>query len=100
MLIKIRGVVYPSVKAAAEAHSLTVQGIYSGLTRGDMDTVGTGKNRPKPITLNGIRFPSISVASKALGFQRKYLGNVLKNGSEVSHKRVADAIAAYMEKTE
>ena len=100
MLIKIRGVVYPSVKAAAEAHSLTVQGIYSGLTRGDMDTVGTGKNRPKPITLNGISFPSISVASKALGFQRKYLGNVLKNGSEVSHKRVADAIAAYMEKTE
>jgi hypothetical protein len=100
MLIKIRGVTYPSVKAAAAAHNLTPEAIYSGLNRGDMDTVGTGKNSPKPITLGGVRFPSISVASRALGFPRKYLGNVLKSGGEISHKKVADAVAAYKEKNQ
>jgi hypothetical protein len=99
MLIKIRGVTYPSVKAAAAAHNLTPEAIYSGLTRGNMDTVGTGKNSPKPITLHGVSFPSVNAASKALGLGRTYLGKVLSHGTDFTRKRVADAVAAYKEKT-
>lgn len=100
MLIKIRGVTYPSVKAAAEANDVRIDAIYSALNRGRIDEVGTGKSRRKQITLNGFTFPSISAASVALGFGRTYLGKALVNGSKISQKRVANAIKVYAEKTE
>ncbi len=99
MLIKIRGVTYPNAKAAAEAHDVRVDAIYSALNRGKIDAVGTGKQRKKQITLNGYTFPSISAASVALGFGRTYLGKALVNGSEISRNRVANAIKDYVEKT-
>lgn len=99
MLIKIRGVTYPNARAAAEAHDVRVDAIYSALNRGKIDAVGTGKCRKKKITLNGFTFPSISAASVALGFGRTYLGKALVNGSEISQKRVANAIKDYAEKT-
>ena len=100
MLIKIRGVTYPSVKAAAEAHDVRIDAIYSALNRGKIDAVGTGKCRKKKITLKGFTFPSISAASVALGFGRTYLGKALVNGSEISRNRVENAIKVYTEKTE
>lgn len=99
MLIKIRGVTYPNARAAAEAHDVKIDAIYSALNRGKIDAVGTGKCRKKKITLNGFTFPSISAASVALGFGRTYLGKALVNGSEISQKRVANAIKVYAEKT-
>jgi len=99
MLIKIRGVTYPSVRAAAKAHNVTMDAIYSALNRGNMDAVGTGKNPKKPITLHGLTFPSISAASVTLGFNRTYLGKVLSHGTDFTRKRVADAAAAHKEKT-
>ena len=98
MLIRIRGVTYPSVKAAAEALGVTVYAIYSALTRGNIDTVGLGTSRPQPVTLDGITFPSIRAASLALGFTRTYLGKVLSKGRNKSYAKVMAALAAYKEK--
>jgi hypothetical protein len=99
MLIKIRGVTYPNVRAAAEANDVRIDAIYSALNRGRIDEVGKGKCRKKQITLNGFTFPSISAASVALGFGRTYLGKALTNGSEISRTKVENAIKAYTEKT-
>jgi hypothetical protein len=98
MIIKIRGVTYPSVRAAAEAQNVQPNAIYSALNRGNVDMIGMGRNVKKPITLGGISFPSLGVASVALGFGRTYLGRILNYGTDVTRKKVADAVAAYKEK--
>lgn len=100
MLIKVRGVVYPSVKAAAEALGITANAVYSALGRGNMDTVGTGKNKPQSIQLDGLSFPSIRAASLALGFKRTYLSKVLSKGGDKSYSKVLAALTAYREKME
>jgi hypothetical protein len=98
MLVRIRGVVYPSVKAAAAANNRTIEAVYSALHRGDTDSVGTGKNFKKPITLDGVTFRSIATASKELGLGRTYLWKVLNHGTDYTRQRVEDALAAYKEK--
>ena len=98
MLIRIRGVVYPTVKAAAEANNVTIAAVYSALHRGDTDTIGMGKNFKRPITLDGVTFRSIAAASKELGLGRTYLWKVLNHGTDYTRQRVADALAAYKEK--
>lgn len=98
MLIKIRGVTYPSAKAAAEALGVKVSAVYSALNRGNIDTVGEGKSQPQPITLDGISFPSIRSASLALGFGRTYLGKILSKGGDKSYANLLAALTAYKEK--
>lgn len=97
MLIKIRGVTYPSVKAAAEAMGVKRDAIYSALARGSIDTVGLGKSQPQPITLDGITFSSIRSASLALGFGRTYLGKVLSKGGDKAYAKLLAALTAYKE---
>ena len=99
MITKIRGVTYPSVKAASEALGVTVNAIYSALNRGNINTVGLGKSQPRPVDLDGIAFPSIRSASLALGFGRTYLSKVLSRESAHGLKKVKEAVAAYKEKT-
>lgn len=99
MLVRIRGVTYPSVKVAAEALGVTINAIYSALNRGNIDTVGLGKSRPKSVELDGLSFPSIRAASLALGFGRTYLGKVLHRGTSFTRKKVSDAVAAYKERS-
>jgi len=98
MLIKIRGVTYPSAKAAAEALGVKVSAVYSALNRGNIDTVGEGKSQPQPVELDGIAFPSIRSASIALGFGRTYLGKVLSKGGDKAYANLLAALTAYKEK--
>jgi len=98
MIIAIRGVTYPSVRAGSEALGITENAIYSALNRGNMDKVGLGKSQPQPVELDGIAFPSIRAASLALGFGRTYLSKALTRESAHGLKKVADAVAAYKEK--
>lgn len=100
MLIKVRGVVYPSVKAAAAALGITANAVYSALGRGNMDTVGTGQNKPQAIQLDGLSFPSIRAASLALGFKRTYLSKVLSKGGDKSYAKLLAALTAYRERME
>ena len=41
---KIRGVLYPSIMAAARALNVTRQAVQDGLNRGTPDTIGLGRN--------------------------------------------------------
>ena len=97
MLIKIRGVTYPSVKAAAASIGVSADSIYSALDRGNMDTVGLGKTKKQPVTLDGFTFPSIRAAGRALGYKRSYLSKVLKDGGDASYRNLLAALTAYKE---
>jgi hypothetical protein len=87
------------VKVAAEALGVTINAIYSALNRGNIDTVGLGKSQPQSVELDGLSFPSIRAASLALGFSRTYLGKVLHRETIFTRKKVADAVAAYKERS-
>lgn len=77
MPVCIRGVTYPSVKAATKALGLKRASISSYLRRyGHLDGVGLGIASPernqtphnmKPVTIHGAEFPTIQAAASALG---------------------------------
>jgi len=91
--VKVRGVVYESVKEAAQALGMSVAGVYGALDRGKADLLGLGKTSPKKTVIAGVEFRSMSAASEALGFDRRFLQDTWRSGS--AHKRaVLDAAIA------
>lgn len=98
MKVLIRGKLYPSAKAAAEALGVTTSAVHSALSRGNIDTVGSGRSQPQPVELDGVTFPSIRSASLALGFKRTYLTNALNSSNDRVKNKIAAALAAYKEK--
>jgi len=95
MLIKIRGVTYPSVKAAAKAEGVSKYSIYSALNRGVMDSVGLGHTQSQPIDLGGISFRSMGAASVALGFNRSFVRWVMTSKSKTAMDRLQKAVYKY-----
>jgi len=63
--VKIRGVVYPSMRAAATAIGVTPAAISLALKENRLETVGLHP-RAVPITIDEIRYPSIAAAARAL----------------------------------
>jgi hypothetical protein len=100
MKIKVRGVTYETVKECAAALNVSIHGVYGALERGALDSLGLGKTKPRQITLDGLTFRSISAASVALGFNRRYLREVLRRGSENAHERVRFAVLRYKARLE
>ena len=94
MRIKVRGVTYETVKEAADALGLTINGVYSGLDRGAAEKLGIGKTKPIAITLEGITFRSMTAASIALGFPPKTLRELLRGGPK-AQERVRFAAQRY-----
>ena len=97
MLIKIRGVTYISVRAAAASLGVTKDAIYSALNRGVIDLVGLGHTQSQPIDLGGISFPSMSAASVALGFNRSFVRWVMTSKSKTAMNRLHRAVHKYKE---
>lgn len=95
MKIKVRGVTYDSVKEAAKALNVTIDGVYGALDRGALEMLGLGKTKPHPVTLEGIEFRSMTSASHALGFNRSYLREVMRRGGPKARERVAYAAMRY-----
>ena len=95
MLVDVRGVIYPSVKATSEALGITRDAVYSALSRGKMDGLGLGYSRRKAIEIEGLSFASISAGSRALGFSRSYLRTALTSGSDHVKERVRIAVEQY-----
>lgn len=95
MLIDVRGVIYPSVKAASDALDVSIEAVYSALSRGSMDKLGLGNTRKKAIEIGGVHFPSMCSASKALGFSRSYIRTALTSGSDHVKERVRIAVEQY-----
>lgn len=66
----IRGVVYPSRQAAADALKLSPQAIGAAIREKRLDTVGLkpiGRSHGKRITFEGVEYRSIWQASKETG---------------------------------
>jgi hypothetical protein len=95
MLIKVRGITYPSTRAASRALGVSIDAVYSALARGSMDKLGLGTTQRKPVEIEGIPFRSMCAASRALGFSRSYLRTALTAGSEPVKERVRIAAEQY-----
>ena len=95
MLVDVRGVIYPSTRAAARALGVSIDAVYSALARGSMDKLGLGTTQRKPVEIEGIPFRSMCAASRALGFSRSYLRTALTSGSEHVKARVRIAAEQY-----
>lgn len=64
--VRIRGVDYPSLIAAAEALGVTNAAVYNALERGTIDGVGLGK-KYRPVLMNGRIWPSVNAAAAGIG---------------------------------
>jgi hypothetical protein len=95
MIIKVRGVTYPSVKQAAQSLNVTDAAVYSALFRGSMDLLGLGNTKRKPVEVEGLSFPSIASAARALGLSEKYVRKVISTDSIAGMKRFRAAAVVY-----
>ena len=77
--VRIRGVTYPSQKAAADALGLHPQTITNALNRGYIDQVGLrrGGNPGKPCFYRGKSYPSRQAAATAWGVSRAFISKQL-----------------------
>ena len=91
----IRGVTYDSVAAAADALGVSQNTIYGARRRGTLDHVGLGRGNhrnnlghggAKPFTIGEHTWPSMAVASIALGYHRDHIGNVMRKGSDAQRR--------------
>ncbi|CAB4121846.1 hypothetical protein UFOVP16_14 [uncultured Caudovirales phage] len=80
--------IYETVKEAADANGVTINGVYCALHRGNLDGLGLGKTKPTPVTLAGVTFRSMNAASVALGFSRARLREMLLHGGAKARERV------------
>jgi len=68
MPVRIRGVTYRSVAAAARALNVGVRKIESNLNRGTPDSIAPCQTHmKKPCMVDGVSYPSMASASKSLG---------------------------------
>jgi len=95
MLIRVRGVTYPNVRQAAQSLKVTEAAVYSALFRGNIELLGLGNTKRKPVEVEGLSFPSIAAAARALGLSEKYLRKVILTDSIAGMRRFRAAAVAY-----
>ena len=83
--ITIRGVTYPSRKAAAEALGVHTRTIYAAARVGALESVGLQVDRPPrlsdmPVTIRGVTYPSRKAAAEALGVASQTIKRAERNG--------------------
>lgn len=100
MRVEARGKVYDSVPDCSRALGVSKATVYCAVSRRTTATLGLGKgNRssghrglpPKPVKIGPVEFPSMATASRALGFERRYVQQVLTIGKERSRARLLRA---------
>jgi len=82
--VTIRGVTYPSRKAAAEALGVAGQTITNAAKSGTLDRVGRGPLKPGcdpvytlPTTVGGVTYPSRKAAAEALGVTQNHISGYI-----------------------
>lgn len=84
MPVEIRGKVYPSAQAAAKHFKVSDKAIYRAIDKGTTDKIGLKRNWPaekrneRPVTLYGMAFKSQRAASLALGFEKEFIGRLIR----------------------
>lgn len=76
----IRGVLYPSMSAAARDLGVTLAAVQGAMERGTLDNVGVGTNtlRKKPVICNGVYYESIQKLSESIPWGARRLSGILK----------------------
>ena len=97
MIVEIRGQRFPTVRAAAAAMDVTEEAIYSALARGRMDMVGLGTTKKRPVTIEGVHFPTMAAAAKALGFSSSHFKRIIDSTSPATISRIKAAAIRYKE---
>ena len=78
--VRVRGVVYPSQRAAATALGVAEKTVRNALDAGTIDLVGLlVAGRPgKPCTYRGAEYPSMTAAAVACGVSEKTVRNHMR----------------------
>jgi predicted transcriptional regulator len=78
--VRVRGVVYPSQRAAATALGVAEKTVRNALDAGTIDLVGLrGPGTPgKPCTYRGAEYPSMTAAAVACGVSEKTVRNHMR----------------------
>ena len=97
MIVEIRGQRFPTVRAAAAAMDVTEEAIYSALARGRMDMVGLGTTKKRPVTIEGVHFPTMAAAARTLGFSSSHFKRVINSTNVATIERIKAAAIRYKE---
>jgi hypothetical protein len=97
MIVEIRGQRFPTVRAAAEAMNVTEEAVYSALARGRMDMVGLGTTKKRPVTIEGVHFPTMAAAARALGFSSSHFKRIIDSTNLATISRIKAAAIRYKE---
>jgi hypothetical protein len=97
MIVQIRDQKFPTVRAAAAAMNVTEEAIYSALARGRMDMVGLGTTKKRPVTIEGVHFPTMAAAARALGFSSSHFKRVIDSTNPTTIERIKAAAIRYKE---
>lgn len=104
MRVMIRGTIYDTELAAANAFGVTVAYINRMIDQGKEDTIGLGRGGnnyvPKPYTIEGLTFSSMREASIALGFRPNRIAEIRSTSRQSAMDKVIAAARAYKEKVE
>lgn len=93
MRVCIRGEVFQDAKSAAKHFGVTPDAVRNAIWLGDPDRVGRKRRvAGKPVSLWGLRFQTMSEASRALGLSRGYVSLALRRKSPAMLERVAGEV--------
>jgi hypothetical protein len=97
--VTVQGVDYPSIKAAAQAHNMSPAKVRGRLRRGQTieqalelekpstapqtTTPATGAAQPKPVTVQGVDYPSIKAAAQAHNMSPAKVRGRLRRGNTI-----------------
>ena len=95
MIVEIRGQRFATVRAAAAAMDVTEEAIYSALARGRMDMVGLGTTKKRPVTIEGVHFPTMAAAARTLGFSSSHFKRVIDSTNPATIERIKTAAMQY-----
>jgi len=87
VIVRIRGITYPSMADAARAIGVTPRAITHALNRGNIDEVGLHGvgPKPKPVTVGGITFARKRDLANFLGKNVEAIVMALKRGPRALH---------------
>lgn len=88
MKVRVRGVVYGSVKEVAEKFGVSPGNVYAMISRGREDRIGIGQGKhggdrvgmAKPVKIGPLTFPSMYAVSRYIGKTPKYTANMIQKG--------------------
>jgi hypothetical protein len=83
--VRIRGVLFPSQRAAAKFFNVSPTAIHQRLENGTLDGLvpgGKGGRPPRPCVINGVRYETTQAAAKALGIPEGTIRRNLSRGNK------------------